>query len=171
MIRTVERPQTCLCFVLRPGPGGRGEVLLGRKKRGLGAGKVVGLGGKVEPGEEAAQAAARELAEESGLVADPAELCPAAVVDWAFPARPAWDMWVTAFTTRDAVGEPRETAEIAPAWFPVDALPLDAMWDDARHWLPQVLAGRFLRGRIVFAEDCERVAETEIVLTDRPPAP
>ncbi|WP_232792498.1 8-oxo-dGTP diphosphatase [Actinacidiphila yeochonensis] len=167
----MERPQTCLCFVVRTGADGRDEVLLGRKKRGLGAGKVVGLGGHVEPGEGAAQAAARELAEESGLRVDPAALRPVAVVDWVFPARPAWDMWVTAFTVRDVPGEPAETDEIEPAWFPVDAPPLDAMWDDARYWLPQVLAGRFLRARIAFAADCEHVADADVVLTEHPPAP
>ena len=50
-----------LCFLLREGPDGR-EVLLGRKKRGFGHGKVVGLGGHVELGESAAEAARRELA-------------------------------------------------------------------------------------------------------------
>ena len=44
------------------------EVLLGRKKRGFGEGKIVGLGGKVEPGETLAQAAVREVLEESGIV-------------------------------------------------------------------------------------------------------
>jgi 8-oxo-dGTP diphosphatase len=161
----VERTHTCLCFCTRVGADGRTEVLLGRKKRGLGAGKLVGLGGHVEAGESAVEAAVREVAEESGLRVDPADLRAAAVVDWRFPARPAWDMWVTAFTTSRVAGEPRETAEIAPAWFAVDALPLDAMWDDAAYWLPQVLAGRCLDAEIVFADDCAHVASSTVRLT------
>jgi 8-oxo-dGTP diphosphatase len=157
-----QRTHTCLCFYLRDRSDGRTEVLLGRKKTGLGAGKVVGLGGHVEPGESAAQAAVREVAEESGLVVDPADLRDAAVVDWRFPARPAWDMWVTAFTTSRAVGEARETREIAPLWFPVDALPLDTMWDDARHWLPRMLSGQRLEAEVVFADDNEHVASATV---------
>jgi 8-oxo-dGTP diphosphatase len=157
-----QRTHTCLCFCLRDGADGRPEVLLGRKKRGLGAGKLVGLGGHVEPGESAAEATVREVAEESGLVVDPADLRPAAVVDWRFPARPAWDMWVTAFTTSRVRGEARETDEIAPVWVPVTALPLDAMWDDARHWLPHVLAGRTLEAEIVFGDDNAHVSSATV---------
>lgn len=163
MIRRVDqRTHTCLCFCLRDGADGRREVLLGRKKTGLGAGKVVGLGGHVEPGESAAEAAVREVAEESGLVVDPADLRSAAVVDWRFPARPAWDMWVTAFTVDRVRGEAAETREIAPLWVPVDALPLDSMWDDARRWVPQVLAGHTLDAEIVFSDDNEHVASATI---------
>ena len=39
------------------------------KKRGFGAGKFNGFGGKFEPGESVPAAAARELFEECGLVA------------------------------------------------------------------------------------------------------
>jgi len=45
----------------------RGRVLLGLKKRGFGAGKLNGFGGKVEPGETLRAAALREMREESGL--------------------------------------------------------------------------------------------------------
>ncbi len=48
-----------LCFILR-GP----EVLLIRKKRGLGAGKINGPGGRLDPGETPLQAAIREVEEE-----------------------------------------------------------------------------------------------------------
>ena len=36
-----------------------GKILLGKKKRGLGEGKFNGFGGKLEPGEDAFQAAIR----------------------------------------------------------------------------------------------------------------
>ena len=44
-----------------------GKILLGMKKRGFGAGKYNGFGGKVEAGETIAQAAVRETIEECGL--------------------------------------------------------------------------------------------------------
>lgn len=158
----MERTETCLCFVTRTDADGRAHVLLGRKKTGLGAGKVVGLGGKVEAGESSVEAVVREVAEESGLVVDPAGLRAAAVVDFRFPVRPAWNQWVTAFVTSQVLGEARETPEIAPAWFPVDRLPLGEMWDDARHWLPRVLLGETVEADIVFAADCDTVASAVV---------
>ena len=52
---------------------GRGEVLLIRKAQGrLHAGEWIGLGGKLEPGEDPLSSAIREFREESGLLlADP----------------------------------------------------------------------------------------------------
>src|SRR6187431_3003101 len=51
-----------LLFVIRDG-----QILLIRKKRGLGAGKVNGPGGRIEPGETPEQAAVREVQEEIGV--------------------------------------------------------------------------------------------------------
>ena len=42
-------PQVCVCYLLRERDGTT-EVLLGRKKHGLGEGYYVGLGGKLERG-------------------------------------------------------------------------------------------------------------------------
>ena len=62
-----------LLFILRGSERGR-EVLLIRKKRGLGAGKINGPGGKMDPGESAAECAIRETKEELGVTAgDPIE--------------------------------------------------------------------------------------------------
>ena len=51
-----------LLFVIRDG-----EVLLIRKKRGLGAGKINGPGGRIEAGESPLEAAIREVQEEVGV--------------------------------------------------------------------------------------------------------
>ncbi len=153
----------CLCFLTRPAPDGNREVLLGRKKTGFGTGKIVGPGGHVEPGETAAQAAARETAEESGLVVNVGDLREAASVTFRFPAKPAWDMQVAVFVADRFTGEARETAELAPRWYPIDDLPGRDMWDDNRYWLPQVLAGQRIRAEFVFADDCETVAERRVV--------
>ena len=45
------------------------EVLLIRKKRGLGAGKINGPGGKIDPGETSLECAVRETQEELGVTA------------------------------------------------------------------------------------------------------
>jgi 8-oxo-dGTP diphosphatase len=141
---------------------GRPQVLLGHKKTGLGTGKIVGLGGHVEPGESAAEAAAREAKEESGVHVPLSALNEAAFITFLFPVRPAWDMTVAVFTADEYSGDPTETAEIRPEWFPRAALPLDRMWDDARSWLPRVLAGERLRATFTYAADCQTVAQAAV---------
>jgi 8-oxo-dGTP diphosphatase len=153
---------TCLCLLTRDTAAGTREVLLGHKKTGLGRGKIVGLGGHVEPGETAAEAAAREVKEESGLCVEAGSLSEAAHVTFLFPARPSWDMDVAIFTCTDWSGEPVETEEIRPEWFAVSGLPYDRMWQDAWHWLPRVLAAERLRAIFTYADDCETLATETI---------
>ena len=149
---------TCLCLLTRTaGDGGR-QVLLGHKKTGLGCGKIVALGGHVEDGESPADAAAREVKEESGIQVAAASLREAAQVTFLFPVCPRWDMIAFVFTSAEWTGEAVETPEIRPEWFDVTDLPLDRMWDDAKRWLPRVLAGERLGAVFTYAEDCETVA-------------
>jgi 8-oxo-dGTP diphosphatase len=153
----------CLCLLTRSTPDGRREVLLGRKKTGFGVGKVVGLGGHVEPEETAIQAAARETAEESSLIVAVEDLREAVNLTFRFPARPAWDMQVAVFVGDRFTGDAQESDEIAPRWYPIDDLPVQDMWDDNQYWLPQVLDGQRLRAEFEFADDCETVAKAHVV--------
>jgi 8-oxo-dGTP diphosphatase len=149
----------CLCYLTRVSDAAGPEVLLGVKKTGFGAGKIVGLGGHVEPGESPAQAVVREVAEESSIRVDPSQLRELGVVTFRFPARPKWDSVVSVFGADQFSGQALESDEITPEWFPFNKLPLTKMWDDARLWLPRVLAGERVTAEITFAEDCETVAE------------
>jgi 8-oxo-dGTP diphosphatase len=151
-----------LCLLTKTAADGERQVLLGHKKTGLGTGKIVALGGHVEEGEPPDQAAAREVKEESGLTVDAAALTEVAGITFLFPERPRWDMTVNVFTTAEWDGEVTETAEITPQWFPVTALPLAGMWDDARYWLPRILAGERLRATFTYEADCETVASALI---------
>lgn len=153
---------TCLCLLTRTGDDGEQQVLLGQKKTGLGAGKTVGPGGHVEDGETPGEAAAREVKEEAGISVDPSALTEVAFITFLFPARPQWDMTVNVFTSAEWAGEAVETPEIIPRWFPASALPLDRMWDDARHWLPRVLTGERIRATFSYADDCDTVATADI---------
>ncbi|MDO9397887.1 MAG: 8-oxo-dGTP diphosphatase [Herbiconiux sp.] len=154
--------QVCVAFLLRERADGRTEVLLGHKKTGLGSGNIVGLGGKVEAGETALDAIVREIEEESGLVVDPADLTEMGLVKFAFPFRENWSQDSTVFVGRRFEGEPEESDEVSPFWYPIDELPLAGMWDDAKHWLPAVLAGEPVLGDFVFGEDCATVASFEL---------
>ncbi len=149
--------RTCLCLISQVTAAGP-EVLLGLKKTGFGSGRWVGLGGHVEEGEKPVAAAVREVEEESGLLVSADTLAHMAALTFLFPARPAWDQTADVYTTGVWQGEPAESEEVAPRWFRHDQLPLDGMWDDARYWLPRVLAGEQVRLTVTFAGDCATVA-------------
>jgi DNA-3-methyladenine glycosylase len=145
------------------------HVLLGLKKRGFGAGKLQGPGGKIEPGETAEAGACREIAEEVGVQVSASDLLPAGHIEFVFPARPAWNEVVQLFVARQWEGEPTDSDELQPFWYPVEAIPYEQMWDDARLWLPHVLAGRRLKARIVFADDNEHVASHHLTVENNAP--
>jgi 8-oxo-dGTP diphosphatase len=136
-------------------------VLLGLKKAGFGAGKWVGLGGHIEEGEKPERAAVREVQEESGLLVPADSLQHMASIEFRFPVRPEWDQTAEVFVTSVYQGEAQESDEVAPRWFGEDELPLGKMWDDAKYWLPLVLAGQHVDVMITFADDCATVARTE----------
>jgi len=152
-----QHPPVVVVYLLRDGTDGP-EVLLGEKRRGLGAGRLVGPGGKVEAGEPPVAAAVREVAEEVGLRLDPADLEARGTLDYRFPYRPSWSQVSDVFVCRRWQGSPTGSDELVPRWIPVDAVPYDAMWDDARYWLPGVLAGGTVDARFTFAEDDATVA-------------
>ncbi|MEJ3403326.1 8-oxo-dGTP diphosphatase [Rathayibacter sp. YIM 133350] len=155
-------PQVCVCYLIRTDATGHRQVLLGRKKIGLGQGKYVGPGGKLEPGESAREAIVREVFEEVGLSVDPAELQERGRLRYLFPHREAWSQESTVFVSTAWQGEPRSSAELDPEWFDLDEVPLAQMWDDARFWLPGVLAGGRV-GRVgrtyTFGADLSSVVE------------
>ena len=126
-----------------------GRILLIRKKRGLGAGKFNGPGGRIEPGETPLQAIVREVREE--IVVTPTGISRAG--ELAFQFIDGYSLHATVFTASGLVGEPRETDEALPLWFPVDAIPYHGMWSDDRVWMPAALAGRPFTGRFLFDGD------------------
>jgi 8-oxo-dGTP diphosphatase len=150
--------EVAVTYLLRSTPAGE-EVLLGRKLTGIGTGRVVGPGGKLEPDETAAEAAVREVLEEVGIFVAPGALQPVARLTYEFPHRPEWSQASTAFLAREWSGTPEPSRELEPEWFPLASLPLGDMWDDARLWLPRALAGDFVRAFCSYAEDNRSVAE------------
>lgn len=133
--------------------GRRIEVLLGEKLTGLGTGKLVGAGGKLEPGESPVDAAVREVAEELGVVVAPVDLTPISCITYPFIDRDEWSQRSHGFLARTWSGEPTASSELDPQWFDVTALPFDRMWADAATWLPQAIAGEFVERTIAFRAD------------------
>lgn len=127
------------------------EVLLAMKKRGFGAGRWNGVGGKLDAGETIEQALVRECQEEIGVT--PTAFQKVAVITFdEFHKGERSYMQVHAFTATEWEGEPTESEEMAPKWFPQSELPFDDMWPDDPYWLPQVLNGKKLRATFVLDE-------------------
>jgi len=152
-------PQVCVSYLLRQTDDGRTQVLLGRKKKGLGLGNFVGLGGKLEPGESTADAAVREIFEESGLTVQASDLVPMGRLRYWFPHREAWSQESSVFVCSIWSGLPTESDELNPEWFDQGAIPLTEMWDDAKYWLPAVLAGTPIFADFTFGADLATVVE------------
>lgn len=131
-----------LCFI-QDGP----RILLGFKKRGFGAGRWNGFGGKVHDGETIEAAARRELEEECGVIAR--EMERRGFITFEFEGAPDL-LEVYVLGVSHYQGEPRETEEMRPQWFLHEEIPFIAMWPDDRYWLPLFLAGKNFHANFLF---------------------
>ncbi|MCC6355264.1 MAG: 8-oxo-dGTP diphosphatase [Verrucomicrobiae bacterium] len=141
-----------LCFIVRGD-----EVLLIEKKRGLGAGKVNGPGGRIERGERPDEAAVRETREEIGVT--PLGLRRGGAL-W-FRFTDGYSLHCTVFRADGLEGEPTETDEAKPFWVPVGAIPFERMWADDIHWFHHLLGRVTFEGWFDF--DGERMLDGRVV--------
>jgi 8-oxo-dGTP diphosphatase len=125
------------------------RILLIRKKRGLGAGKINGPGGKIDAGESPLVAAIREVQEEIGVTPERVEQ--RGEILFQFTDGLALQGFV--FLARDCTGSPCETDEATPLWTPVDHIPYSQMWADDVYWMPILLAEGKFSGRALFDGD------------------
>jgi len=139
------REQLTLCIVQQ---GDR--VLLGMKKRGFGAGRWNGFGGKVEVGESIEEALQREMKEECGVSIT--DFTKQGVLDFSFEHTPGEILEVHIFRANSFEGELCETEEMKPQWFSVDDIPFTEMWPDDMHWIPLFLKGKEFTGHFHFGE-------------------
>ena len=153
-----------LCILIRGNP--IHEILLGMKKARFGAGKYNGFGGKVEDGETIAEATMREMREETGVEVRLADLERVGHLTFLFPHCPDWEQVVHVYTARTWRGIPQESDEMAPAWFRVEDIPYDQMWDDGVYWLPRVLAGERVRATFTYQADNQTVESVEYAPSD-----
>lgn len=140
----------------------KGEILLAMKKRGFGAGKFNGVGGKVEPGETVPAAAVREANEEIGVVIQEKALRKAGEIRFSFEQKPEWSIECHVFFTEEWQNEPRETEEMAPQWFNSSAIPFERMWVDDQFWLPRALAGERIDAEFHFTNDGSEILRHSI---------
>ncbi len=133
-----------LLFVIRDD-----QILLIRKKRGLGAGKINGPGGRIEEDESPLEAAIREVQEEVGVT--PTGIHQRGELYFQFVD--GYGIHVHVFTATDCEGEVRESDEALPLWTALGEIPYDEMWVDDSIWLPWMLDGKRFTGRFLFDGD------------------
>lgn len=153
------------------------RLLLGLKKRGLGAGKYNGFGGKVESNESIEMAAIRELNEECGLtiktttlngVADDGPdsgLKFAGINFFNFIDNPVvFEVHIFKINYSNVEGVVVESDEMKPKWFDYDEIPYDQMWPDDRHWFPALYKKDVtFTGRYVFESiETETIVQMEL---------
>jgi len=105
------------------------EVLLIRKKRGLGA--------------------LREVREEVGVSILDSE----ARGELRFQFTDGYSIHVHVFVSTRFEGDPIETDEALPMWVKIADIPYAEMWADDRIWLPRVLDGASVNGKFIFSKD------------------
>jgi len=149
------RVRATLLFIVR-----EEKILLIHKKRGFGAGKINGPGGKVDPGETPLESALRETFEELGIK----PLGTEASGELHFQFRDGFSLHCTVFLAHDFEGEPQETDEALPFWISLDAIPYDKMWADDRHWLPLLIRGAHFTGYFEF--EGEQLLSREIIVRE-----
>lgn len=160
--RVTTTLRTVTCFIVQSG-----RILLQQRPAGrIWAGMLNGPGGKLDPGETAAEAVVREVFEETGLhIADPQ---PRGALTLLIAA-PSLELSVDIFVATSFDGEPFER-EGALSWHERDALPFDRMWADQRYWLAAVLDGFGVSGTVAYEPDSLRLTRCELVLRLSAPA-
>lgn len=128
------------------------QVLLAMKKRGFGAGKFNGVGGKIEPDETPEIAMIREAQEE--IAVTPTQYTKIGVMEFIeyFKGNKE-NIIFHLFVATDWEGNPQESDEMKPQWFDIDKIPYDQMFKDDEYWMPFALEGKKINGFFEFDEN------------------
>jgi 8-oxo-dGTP diphosphatase/2-hydroxy-dATP diphosphatase len=148
-----------LLFLVKKSQGQITHICLAMKKRGFGVNRWNGVGGKVEKNETINKAAKREAKEEIGVKVK--DINKVAELSFFFPDNPLWDQLVHVYFSENWEGNPIETEEMNPKWFPTSEIPFKSMWPDDEFWVPEVLKGNLLKAMFKFGKN-DAVLEKEI---------
>ena len=154
-INWIPKEKATLVFIIKDG-----LILLIHKKRGLGAGKINGPGGRIEQDETPHDAAIREVQEELLVTPTSIQKCG----ELCFQFMDGYSIIAFVFRATDCEGEPQETSEAKPIWTPIDQIPYSKMWADDKLWIPLMLQGHSFLGRFTF--DGDRMLTDSVSITD-----
>ena len=136
-----------------------GKILLGMKKRGFGAGRWNGFGGKLNLDESIEDAAKRETKEECGI--EITELEKIGILDFEFENNNEI-LEVHLFNIKTFSGEPVETEEMRSQWFAFAEIPFDSMWPDDEFWVPLFLADKKFKGYFLFDKGGNKILQKNL---------
>lgn len=139
------------CFLVKTDEDGNPkQVCLAMKKRGFGQGLWNGSGGKPFDNEPIEKTAKREVEEEFRVKVQQIEKRGEIV----FVLRKE-EKRVTmhTFWGTDWEGDPAETEEMKPRWFPIKDVPYHQMWESDKEWLPMILSGKKIRAKFTYASE------------------
>jgi 8-oxo-dGTP diphosphatase len=130
-------------------PDGRRVLLVHRNRRAGDAhlGKYNGLGGKLEPGEDAVSGLRREVREEAGLECE--QLVLRGTINWPGFGKGGEDWFGFIFRIDRFHGQPwRDNVEGTLEWIEVERVLELPLWEGDRHFLPLVFTddGRQFHG-------------------------
>ncbi|MCF7872337.1 alpha/beta hydrolase [Candidatus Woesearchaeota archaeon] len=151
--KLIKTKQMTLCFAQK-----NYKILLAMKKRGFGAGRWNGYGGKVQDEETVEEAAKREIQEESEI--ENIELEQKGIIEFDLPKEEKM-LEVHVYEITNYEGTPKETEEMKPKWFNINEIPYDEMWPDDKHWLPLFIEGKKIKAKFKFDEN-DKVIEKQI---------
>ncbi|MBU1204119.1 MAG: 8-oxo-dGTP diphosphatase [Nanoarchaeota archaeon] len=124
------------------------RILLGRKKKKLGAGRYNGFGGGMESFDKSIyDTAIRETQEEVGITLINPERMGRILFHFQCNEQ---DHDVHFFRARRYLGSPKETDEMTAEWFNIDNIPYNQMWADDKYWLPLLIKGKKFLGEFLF---------------------
>jgi 8-oxo-dGTP diphosphatase/2-hydroxy-dATP diphosphatase len=141
-----------------------GKILLGMKKRGFGAGRWNGFGGKLKAGESIEQAAKRETQEECGIKIT--ELKKIGIINFEFEGN-SEILEVNIFAIQKYSGEPIETEEMRSQWFDFTDIPFNSMWPDDEFWIPLFLEDKKFKGYFLFDKEGNKILKKELEIVDK----
>ena len=138
------------CFLIKDD-----KVLLVRKQKGFGAGRLNVPGGRLKEGETPEEGVVREALEETGLRLD--DLKRQGILRFYFGEKgePDWILYV--FSSTSFKGKLRDSIEGTLEWVELDRLPYEKLLEDNRYWIPLLRKGRSFSGAFYFNESGERL--------------
>lgn len=155
----MNKIETTLCLLRR-----NNEILLAIKKRGFGAGKYNGVGGKIEKNETPENAMIRETQEEISVTPIKFEKVGLMEFDEYYKGNKE-NVVFHLYLVTEWNGEPTESDEMLPKWFGINEIPYENMFADDKYWLPLVLNGKKIKAYFEFDEEWNLLSK-EIIETE-----